>query len=163
MFPSGNVVNLPLYPWNKERHWTEVTAAAPEAGPVVVEFTASFTFPGGAVVRHSGSSQPSTVDAPKPARDLRTLVRDVVSAELRIAPDRLAPHRTLAEYGVDSLMSQSIRRALSTALDRDLPATLVWNNPTVDALVEFLQPPDATPFPTSSGRLDDLLRSVRGR
>ncbi|MCB9896965.1 MAG: SDR family NAD(P)-dependent oxidoreductase [Planctomycetes bacterium] len=46
--------------------------------------------------------------------------------------------RPLVEMGVDSLLAVDLRNRLETSLRRDLPATLVFDHPTLDALVAHL-------------------------
>jgi acyl transferase domain-containing protein/SAM-dependent methyltransferase/acyl carrier protein len=51
-----------------------------------------------------------------------------------------APDAPLNEAGLDSLMALELRKALSVGLDLTLPATLLFNFPTIDALIEHLAP-----------------------
>ncbi len=48
------------------------------------------------------------------------------------------PRTPLQDLGLDSLMAVELRNTLSHALARPLPATLLFNYPSVDALVGFL-------------------------
>jgi acyl carrier protein len=50
----------------------------------------------------------------------------------------LAPDAPLNEAGLDSLMALELRRALAQGLNLDLPATLLFNFPTIDALTAHL-------------------------
>jgi acyl carrier protein len=48
------------------------------------------------------------------------------------------PQRPLSELGLDSLMAVELRNALGASLKRTLPATLLFDYPTLDALTDFL-------------------------
>jgi myxalamid-type polyketide synthase MxaE and MxaD len=65
-------------------------------------------------------------------------VRDAVGQVLRLAPARIDPRRPFGAMGLDSLMALELRNRLESALGRTLSATLAWNYPTVDALVDYL-------------------------
>ena len=68
--------------------------------------------------------------------------------------------KSLMEQGLDSLMAVELRNAISKVIDRKLPATLLFNYPTLTELSEFLTEeftgpePDAQPEALQS--LDDL-------
>jgi acyl carrier protein len=64
---------------------------------------------------------------------------------LRLAPARIDPRRPLGAMGLDSLMALELRNRLESALGRTLSATLAWNYPTVDALVDYLADQPAAP------------------
>jgi 6-methylsalicylic acid synthase len=98
-------------------------------------------------------SELSTVDAP-PAQagegelttlgpaELRAHLLDVVAgqiaAEMRLATTDLDPRRSLAEQGLDSVMTIVIRRRLEKRFGHRLPATLLWHQPTVAAIADHL-------------------------
>jgi acyl transferase domain-containing protein/ubiquinone/menaquinone biosynthesis C-methylase UbiE len=48
------------------------------------------------------------------------------------------PGRPLGELGLDSLLAVELRNTLATALGRSLPATLLFDHPTIDALTDHL-------------------------
>jgi len=50
----------------------------------------------------------------------------------------LDPRRPLHEIGFDSLMSVELRNALASSLDHPLPATLLFDYPTIESLVHYL-------------------------
>src|SRR5690606_21818645 len=52
--------------------------------------------------------------------------------------DGIAAHRPLQELGLDSLMAVELRNKLGQAVGRALPATLLFEYSTVEALTEFL-------------------------
>jgi acyl carrier protein len=65
-------------------------------------------------------------------------VRDTLGRVLKIAPSRLDPRKALGAMGLNSLMAMELRNRLEAALERPLSATLAWNYPTIEALVEYL-------------------------
>ena len=52
--------------------------------------------------------------------------------------DSLSNNKPLNELGLDSLMAVELRNAIGTAVSRNLPATLLFDYPTVDALTNYL-------------------------
>jgi len=73
----------------------------------------------------------------------KTLLRDFVRQQtvkvLGLAQaDELDIHEPLRQLGLDSLMAVELRNLLGKAVERSLPATLTFDHPTVNALVEHL-------------------------
>jgi acyl transferase domain-containing protein/SAM-dependent methyltransferase len=72
---------------------------------------------------------------------LRDYVRSCVMRVLRRpASDLIRSRDRLMDLGIDSLMAVELRNLIATALklERRLPATLVFDYPTVDAITDFL-------------------------
>ncbi|WP_433571225.1 type I polyketide synthase [Streptomyces sp. CA-251247] len=65
-------------------------------------------------------------------------VRRRVAAVLGMQPAAVGVHRPLTEAGVDSLLAAAVRVALERDLGVALPATLLWNYPTVSEIAGFL-------------------------
>ncbi len=65
-------------------------------------------------------------------------MRQQAAQVLRLAPARLDAHKPLRALGFDSLMTIEFRNRLEAGLGLRLPATLVWNYPTVADLVPHL-------------------------
>jgi 6-methylsalicylic acid synthase len=61
-----------------------------------------------------------------------------VAAEMKLAVDELDVRRPLIEMGFDSVMTQMIRARLERRFRVSLPATLLWNRPTVQAISDFV-------------------------
>jgi SAM-dependent methyltransferase len=86
---------------------------------------------------------------------LQELVCARVMSVLRLDPaSRPARHDRLMELGMDSLMAVQLRNALGTALalERPLPATLMFDYPTIDAIAAFMLArlaPQSTPVGTT--------------
>jgi acyl carrier protein len=70
---------------------------------------------------------------------IRDVLITAICAELEISPKDLRTDRQFEDYGVASLSALSISTDLEHALGLfELPATLLWDYPTVDALVPAL-------------------------
>lgn len=65
-------------------------------------------------------------------------VREQVAQVLRLAAERIPFNKPLKTLGIDSLMTLELRNRLEMSLGLTLSATLIWNYPTIDALVPFL-------------------------
>ncbi|MFJ1540959.1 type I polyketide synthase [Micromonospora chalcea] len=77
--------------------------------------------------------------APERRRVLLDLVRVHAAAVLRLSsPQALAADRSFREIGFDSLSAVEMRHRLAEAVGLNLPATLVFDRPTPDALAEHL-------------------------
>ena len=67
------------------------------------------------------------------------------------------PGQGLFAMGMDSLMALELRTRLETLVARALPATLVFDHPTIEAMARFLAPgpapPDATRITASVATL----------
>jgi 6-methylsalicylic acid synthase len=61
-----------------------------------------------------------------------------VAVEMKLAVDELDVRRPLIEMGFDSVMTQMIRARLERRFRVSLPATLLWNRPTVQAISDFV-------------------------
>ena len=92
-------------------------------------------------------------------------VAKILELDAALALDHSRP---LAEFGLDSLMAVELRNMLATSIGHQLPATLLFDCPTIDAVYAYLasyvfsleQPPSAINTPHSSGHdaeLDGLL------
>ena len=72
--------------------------------------------------------------------DIRDLLVTTLSAELRIDPQALAPDRTFASYGADSLTAMTVAVELEDTLGiGEIPPTLMWDCPTIETLVPALE------------------------
>ncbi|MBE7247998.1 MAG: acyl carrier protein, partial [Actinomycetospora chiangmaiensis] len=85
-------------------------------------------------------------------------VADILKDKLvhALALDRtrtIDPHTPFGEIGLDSLLAVELRNALGTVFGRALPATLLFDYPTLDALTTYVLAElvhDAPPAPASA-------------
>jgi len=106
---------------------------------------------------------------------LETQLQELVAAVLRLPVARVDAKKPLRMLGLDSLMGLELRNRLEQAFELKLPATLIWNYPTVSALAGQLAvrlkvpldaalspaPEAASPAPSASeAELDPLLAEL---
>ncbi|MDQ0933252.1 SDR family NAD(P)-dependent oxidoreductase [Streptomyces turgidiscabies] len=93
------------------------------------------------------SQPPSTEHAPAPgaagieaptAAEIRSMLRHLVADLCGVPADELDAQRPLTEYGLTSRDAVGLSGRLEELLDRTLPATLVWENPSIEQLVRSL-------------------------
>ncbi|MET7331018.1 acyltransferase domain-containing protein [Nonomuraea sp. NPDC005650] len=61
-----------------------------------------------------------------------------IAKEMRLAPTDLSPHRPLVEQGLDSVLTVVVRRRLEKRFRCSLPTTLLWRQPTVAAVSDYI-------------------------
>jgi acyl carrier protein len=81
-------------------------------------------------------------------------VQEQVAHVLRLASSRVATDRPLKAMGMDSLMTLELRNRLEVDLGLTLPASVVWNYPTVTLLAGHLATLLA-PAPAAPGEAGD--------
>jgi phthiocerol/phenolphthiocerol synthesis type-I polyketide synthase C len=96
---------------------------------------------------------------------LETLLRTEVSRVLKLAPDRIGANQPFGQMGIDSLMALEFIRRVNRALALSLPATAVFNYPSINALAIQIARrlgvlPDAAP--ALAPRLSSSGRHVEG-
>nr|WP_262928363.1 type I polyketide synthase [Streptomyces sp. CBMA29] len=80
------------------------------------------------------------LDPQEQDRLLLELIREQAAAVLALpTPDTISARRSFKEFGFDSLTALQLRNALATATGLRLPATLVFDYPTPQALTGFLR------------------------
>ena len=102
-----------------------------------------------------GRAQLLATAAAAPAARRRPLMIDAIAAHARdvfgaAATKQFDPKRPLRELGLDSLMAVELRNALAASLGRTVPATLLFDYPTIESLADHVlgellpaQPPAA--------------------
>ncbi|MBI4995373.1 MAG: SDR family NAD(P)-dependent oxidoreductase [Rhodocyclales bacterium] len=93
-----------------------------------------------AAVRPVDLREQLTAAAPGRRRSLvAAFVRERALRALGVDQSRAIDPRTpLGELGLDSLLAVELRNTLGTALGQSLPATLLFDYPTIDALTDYL-------------------------
>ncbi|MFJ1584957.1 SDR family NAD(P)-dependent oxidoreductase [Streptomyces sp. NPDC088197] len=80
------------------------------------------------------------LDPQEQDRLLLDLIREQAAAVLALpTPDTISARRSFKEFGFDSLTALQLRNALATSTGLRLPATLVFDYPTPQALTGFLR------------------------
>ena len=85
-------------------------------------------------------ADPQTGDAPvvTSQAELRRWLLAAVARRINGDPAALDPRERFSRYGVDSIKAAAITAELSEFLRRPLPRTLLWDNPSIDAVVRHL-------------------------
>jgi phthiocerol/phenolphthiocerol synthesis type-I polyketide synthase B len=98
---------------------------------------------------------------------LQGRVEDAVSRVLKISVGRIDARKALGNMGLNSLMAIELRNRLEVALGRSLSATLAWNHPTIEAIVDFLaadeqgvRPAEGPTPPPEDGELAASLAEI---
>ncbi|GAB3740444.1 hypothetical protein GCM10027598_70200 [Amycolatopsis oliviviridis] len=129
-FDGGRRVDLPTYPFQRERFWLETSSATPTAVPRMNRPETALP----PVARQLAGVSDADRD-----RRLLHLVRTEVAAILGHAgPEAVRSTRAFAEAGFDSLMALELRNRLSAAVGLKLPTSAVFDHSTPAAMAAFL-------------------------
>ena len=88
---------------------------------------------------------------------LASRVEEMVAQVMRLPPSQpVDPRKPLGTLGFDSLMAVELRNRIESSLGIRLPATLIWNYPTIAAMSEHLldklsMAPDPAAHPSAAG------------
>lgn len=82
--------------------------------------------------RASGRREPLAVDA------IRAKLLSEISRELEMEAEDIDTCESLINYGLDSAQGVLISGDLGEWLGRPLPPTVIWEYPSIEALVSFL-------------------------
>ncbi len=113
----------------------------------------------GPLSRGTTSSPPEPVGPPRPPtaptggsdRSVRDVVADLVAAELGQRRDELDDEASLLALGLDSLAAVDLVRKLELQLGRELPATLLFEHPSVAQLAAHLASSPAAELQATQG------------
>jgi acyl transferase domain-containing protein len=140
LYPAGNLVKLPAYPWQRERFWIESVGVTPSLRETPQTFTPLSEV--GALEREAKPVLFLAVWkelAPSERSEAMTRwIREQVAAVLRANVERIAVDKALKSHGVNSLMALELRNRIERGLGIALSAGTAWNYPTVAALAEYI-------------------------
>ena len=69
---------------------------------------------------------------------LNQILVNMLAKALRIEPERVDRDRPFTHYGLDSIAALMVSGDLEEALSIELPSTLLWDCPTINALAARL-------------------------
>ena len=101
--------------------------------------------------RRAAGGEPALLrelEAARPGERREILVgrlREQAGAVLGLEPDAVDPGQDLSHLGLDSLMALELRNAIGGAIQQKLPATLLFDHPTIRAIVELLETESLVP------------------
>ncbi len=78
------------------------------------------------------------MSGPAAGSDLRAVLRDLLARQLGLDPASIDERERFHRYGLDSAGARSLTQELARQLGRPLPATVVWDHPTLDRLARHL-------------------------
>ncbi len=70
--------------------------------------------------------------------EIQRWMQKTIGDELNVAGESLDPTEPFTSYGLDSIAAFTLTLDLADWLERDLPASLLWEYPTIAELAEFL-------------------------
>jgi acyl-CoA synthetase (AMP-forming)/AMP-acid ligase II/3-oxoacyl-(acyl-carrier-protein) synthase/SAM-dependent methyltransferase/acyl carrier protein len=78
---------------------------------------------------------------------LRDRLLHVASRVLHVPPECIDPAQPLSQYGLDSLAAVALAGEFATLIGTEFPETLLFDHPTLDAIVEYSTGAKSTPAP----------------
>jgi acyl carrier protein len=79
-----------------------------------------------------------TTTSPISIDELRDWLVSYLARQLFLAKQEIDTYEPIASFGLDSVEAANLSADLMQWLDRDLPATLVWDYPTIELLANHL-------------------------
>jgi acyl transferase domain-containing protein len=145
---TGRLVPLPAYTWQQERFWFRARAGAETApaDPVRPRAAAPAVPPASPTAASAPAEQPRdgliarlwTEPAAVRRETMFAFVLSTVAEVLEYELDRLDPRSGFFQLGMNSVLAAQVRARLEAGLERKLPAPVIFEYPTVDALADYL-------------------------
>ncbi len=137
------LVDLPGYPFQRQRFWLPDGAAPPVPGSLPRAAATGEATPSGAAgpsgAAAGGPSTPDLPGVPLLASALLDLVRTTAAVVAGyVTPDAVDPERTFSELGFDSLTAAEFSERLAEGTGLSLPPMLTFNYPTPEQLARYL-------------------------
>jgi thioesterase domain-containing protein/acyl carrier protein len=86
----------------------------------------------------AAATESSSTRVTRSAADIRAWLVAELARSMKIAPSQIDTAQSLFSLGVDSLIAVGMTGALADWLNRDLPASLMWDYASIDAMAEGL-------------------------
>jgi acyl carrier protein len=94
--------------------------------------------PAAGTLKEASDSRPGDLESPHTAAAIEHWAIAKLSEALGVTPAEIDVHESLDNYGMGSIQAVSFAGDLEEWLGRDLPATLLWDYPTLAALAAHL-------------------------
>ncbi len=78
-----------------------------------------------------------TIETPL-LQTLQNWLVDKIAEQCDLKPQSVDIHKPLTNYGLDSIVAFTVVGDLEDWLEIELPATLLWDYPTIAAIAEYL-------------------------
>lgn len=76
--------------------------------------------------------------APETRADVEEYLKLGLAKALNLSPDQVDPKKAFTAFGLDSIKAFALTGDLAEWLDHDLPATLFWDHPNIEALTTYV-------------------------
>ncbi|MEU0796785.1 type I polyketide synthase [Amycolatopsis sp. NPDC005961] len=144
------------------------TAALASSGAVAPLFRGLVSAPARRAVASAAKAEPAGLAerlAATPVADREDLVVELVTGQVAAVLGHASTvdidaGKAFSELGFDSLTAVELRNRLGAVAGKRLPATLVFDYPTVAELAGYLLEAVAPPAPSANGLVDDLRGSL---
>ncbi|GAB3959473.1 hypothetical protein GCM10029978_006610 [Actinoallomurus acanthiterrae] len=143
--PDAVHLDVWLDPEQADTVQVRVTDATDEAGTVVAWLSGLrypvIDAPSTGVATANGSGPADSYAHLSPEELRAVLIEEVgaqIAKEMRLDPTDLSPNRPLVEQGLDSVLTVVVRRRLEKRFRCSLPTTLLWRQPTIAAVSDYI-------------------------